>query len=188
MQINRGGTWAYMMWDDNHQIGRMPYMNGFAGNVFTITKAVDNGDGTKTVQIMGEDGSYFPTLGNNGNLVTMGTAADYTLSKNSDNYFHLKNGSKGVDNNSGFGLARIVSYDYAETGANQQIRIYEVIQSTSNLTVSSIPTDILGNPVTDGGTYAIRMPGRAANLSPNRYLTGSAANNYIVHAETTFDE
>ena len=190
MQINRGGDWGYMYWQSqDNKIGRESDLRAKPENVFVITKAVANQDGTKTVQIMGKDGYFFPTLSGNGVITMSTTPADYTLSRNSDDRFHLKNGNKGVDND-GNGNGTIAAWSYGETSANQQIRIYSVSAETFNsLTISSIPVDVLGNNVTNGGKYAIRMPEHAngSSVTPNRYLTGTSGSNYIVQKEIPFD-
>lgn len=189
MSINRGSTWSYMFWDEDHHIGKSTTMAEYVNTdafVFTVTKAVDNGDGTKTVQIKGEDGYYFPTLSNR-TAVTMGTAADYTLLIDGNGYFNLKNGSLAVNNNDGTGTGKVVGFTYSENSGNQQIQIYEVTGRSLSLDVTSIPVDVLGNPVADGGKYAIRMPGRADNVGPNRYLTGSTGDVHIVQENTPYD-
>ena len=190
MQINRGGNWGYMYWQhQDNEIGKEATLSEEPENVFVITKAVANQDGTKTVQIMGKAGYFFPTLSDNVAITMSTTPADYTLSRNTDNFFHLKNGNRGVDNNDGYGVGKISAWDYGETAGNQQIRIYSVDEAFNSLTISSIPVDVLGNNVTNGGKYAIRMPGRAngSNVTPNRYLTGTSGDNHIVQKEIPFD-
>ncbi len=184
-------AWGYMYWQpQDNKIGRESSLRAKPENVFTITKAIDNGDGTKTVEIMGKTDYFFPALSGNGAFTMSTTPAEYTLSRNSDNYFHLKNGSKGIDND-GNGEGTIVAWNYGETSGNQQIRIYSVGAEVFNsLTISSIPVDVLGNNVTNGGKYAIRMPGRigdAAGVTQYRYLTGTSGDNHIVQKEVPFD-
>ena len=195
---NVGRKWTYMYWDNTHQIGKEiiadfnsaltaynnnPYYHNFDKYIFTITKAETDGD-AKIVQIMSEDGFSFPELSSRG-AITMGAAADYTLSKNSDGFFHLQNGTFGVDNSNAFTVGSVVAYNYGETAENQRIKIYAAEEVSSLVATSSIPRDVLGNPVQDGGKYGIRMPGRATQVGFNRYLSGSAGSNYIVQGSAT---
>ncbi|MBQ7664615.1 MAG: hypothetical protein IJS43_05270 [Bacteroidaceae bacterium] len=180
-----GGEWNYIQWSSNHQLGKKANVPVYDAEnlVFTVTKAETSGD-KKIVQIMGEDGYYLPALSSN-SAITLGTAADYELIKEEGGTFSLKNGSKAVNNNpNNVTPGSVVSFDYGPTRPNQKLRLYAVVSSVA---VSSIPLDVTGNPVHDGGKYAIRMPGRQSSIGPNRYLTGSAANSNIVQREAPFD-
>lgn len=181
-----GGEWNYIEWSSNHQLGKKANVPVYDAEnlVFTVTKAETSGDKKMIVRIMGEDGYYLPALSSN-SAITLGTAADYELIKEDGGTFSLKNGSMAV-NNDPYNVTpgSVVSFDYGSTRPNQKLRLYA---AASSVAISSIPLDVTGNPVHDGGKYAIRMPGRQSSIGPNRYLTGSAANSYIVQKEAPFD-
>ncbi len=183
---NTNGNGGYLFWGYNHSLGKRDSLRYDTERyIFTITKAETDGN-KKIVQIMGEDGYYFPALsGSNSASIILGSAADYELIYNNGGYFYLKNGDFGVNNKGEYGLSQIVQYQYGDTRENQRIWIYAAEEEASLTATTSIPLDVLGNPVQDGGKYAIRMPGRATQVGFNRYLSGSTGSSYIVQQSAT---